>query len=98
MEGAEGLAGLPELVKSQRVLEDVINELHLSLVIAELRPKVSASRINGSSLVRITVTDSHPATAISIVNGVVKKLKGLYFGAQGDFPYRDLGRSIKFDI
>jgi len=75
MEGAVGLAGLLELVEIQRVLEDVINELHLSLTIAELRPKVSTSRMNGSFLVRITVADSDPATAISIANGVANSYR-----------------------
>jgi capsular polysaccharide biosynthesis protein len=70
-----GLAGLPELAESQRVLEDVINELHLSLTIAELGPKVSTSRINGSSLVRITMADSDPVMAISIENGFAKSYR-----------------------
>jgi capsular exopolysaccharide synthesis family protein len=70
--GAEGLAWIPELAESRPVLADVITDLGLLLSVEDLSPKVSASRVGSSDLVRITVADTDPALAASISNGVAQ--------------------------
>ena len=71
-EGAGQLTGVVELITTKPVLEDTINEVGLSLTVAELRPNVSAVRLNGSSLIRITVLDTDQSAAIEIADGIAR--------------------------
>ena len=72
MEGAGALGRSPELVTAKPVLNDTINDLGLSVSVEELRPKVSADRIDGAPLLQINVMDADPARAEIIANGVAQ--------------------------
>ena len=70
MEGIEGLDNYPDLVKTQPVLLDAIGALGLSLSVAELRAKLSATQGTESRMVKIEIIDQDPNMAVSIADGV----------------------------
>jgi capsular exopolysaccharide synthesis family protein len=86
LEGAEELAWIPELAVSRPVLADVISDLGLSLSVENLGVKASATRVGSSDLVRVTVTDSNPAMAVSIANGVARSYIDLIVEVRGSHP------------
>lgn len=72
MEGIEGLDNYPDLVKTQPVLLDAIGALGLSLSVAELRAKLSATQGTESRMVKIEIIDQDPNMAVSIADGVAQ--------------------------
>ncbi len=71
MGGSAGLSEYPDLVKAGSVLEKTIRDLALSMSVAELRSKLSASQVD-SQMVRIQATDSDPATAVRLADGMAR--------------------------
>ena len=57
-----------EIVKSRRVLEQVINELDLDMTYEKLTNKISVSAVNNTEIIKITVTDTNPIEAKNIAN------------------------------
>lgn len=57
-----------EIVKSRRVLEQVIAELDLEETYEELSNKISVSSVNNTEIIKITVEDSNPIEAKNVAN------------------------------
>ena len=57
-----------EIVKSRRVLEQVIAELDLEETYDELSNKISVSSVNNTEIIKITVADSNPIEAKNVAN------------------------------
>lgn len=57
-----------EIVKSRRVLNQVINDLNLELSYGELSSKVSVSSVNNTEIIKISVEDEDPIKAKNIAN------------------------------
>lgn len=57
-----------EIVKSRRVLEQVIAELDLEETYEELSNKISVSSVNNTEIIKITVADSNPIKAKNVAN------------------------------
>ena len=65
----------PDLVKSDEILQSVIDNLGLHNTTTGLRSRVSAVVNDSSSIVYIYATDSNPKQTVRIVKEVVKQLK-----------------------
>jgi capsular polysaccharide biosynthesis protein len=63
-------ATLAEVAKSDSVLQEVSARLNGQRSLATLRDEVSGAHVTGTSLIRLTVTDSDPQTASNIANTV----------------------------
>ena len=74
MDGTGLLGGVAELVTTKPVLEAAISDLGLSTTVAELRPNVSAFRIEESLLIQITVADTDQSVAIDIADAIARSL------------------------
>lgn len=61
-----------EIVKSRRVLEQVIEDLGLELTYNELHSKISVSAVNNTEIIRITVEDKDGIIAKNIANTTAK--------------------------
>lgn len=59
-----------QLVDTDPVLTQVINDLGLPLTLSELRDNVSASAVTGTQLLRISVSDTDPERSAAIANAV----------------------------
>jgi len=59
---------LAQLAKSSSVLSDVSARLNGQRSVATLRDEVSGTQVTGTSLIRVSVTDSDPKTASNIAN------------------------------
>ena len=57
-----------EIVKSRRVLEQVIDELELDMTYEKLASKINVSAVNNTEIIKITVTDTNPIEAKNIAN------------------------------
>ena len=57
-----------EIVKSRRVLEQVIAELDLEETYEELSNKIFVSSVNNTEIIKITVADSNPIEAKNVAN------------------------------
>ena len=57
-----------EIVKSRRVLDQVINELDLDSSYNSLTNKISVSAVNNTEIIKITVIDENPVDAKNIAN------------------------------
>lgn len=57
-----------EIVKSRRVLKQVIAELDLEETYEELSNKISVSSVNNTEIIKITVVDSNPIEAKNVAN------------------------------
>ena len=57
-----------EIVKSRRVLEQVIDELNLDLTYEQLHSKISVSAVNNTEIIKITVDDVDAIKAKNIAN------------------------------
>ena len=57
-----------EIVKSRRVLEQVISELNLDLTYEELSSKISVSAVNNTEIIKISVNDADGIKAKNIAN------------------------------
>jgi len=65
---------LAQLAKSSSVLSDVSARLNGQRSVARLREEVSGTQVTGTSLIRVSVTDSDPKTASNIANTVATVL------------------------
>lgn len=65
----------PELVKTEAVLQPVIDKLGLSTTVSALAGEVTASNPKSTMLVEISVTDADAKKASSIANEVAESLK-----------------------
>lgn len=65
----------PQLVKTESVLQPVIDELGLRTTVSGLAGKVTASNPSDTMLVDISVNDPNPKSASQIANGVAESLK-----------------------
>jgi len=66
----ERVSSYTEIATSARVLQPVIDELHLGVTPAELASRVTASSPLNSVLIDLTATDQSPAQAARICNAV----------------------------
>lgn len=57
-----------EIVKSRRVLEQVIEELNLDTTYEKLSNKISVTSVNNTEIIKITVADTDPTEAKNIAN------------------------------
>ena len=57
-----------EIVKSRRVLEQVIEELNLDTTYEKLYNKISVTSVNNTEIIKIIVTDTDPTEAKNIAN------------------------------
>lgn len=57
-----------EIVKSRRVLEQVIEELNLDTTYEKLYNKISVTSVNNTEIIKITVADTDPTEAKNIAN------------------------------
>jgi len=57
-----------EIVKSRRVLDQVISELNLDLTYEELSSKISVSAVNNTEIIKISVNDADGIKAKNIAN------------------------------
>ena len=57
-----------EIVKSRRVLDQVIDELDLDLTYEQLHGKISVSAVNNTEIIKITVNDEDAIKAKNIAN------------------------------
>lgn len=71
-----------EIVKSRRVLSQVIDELKLSISYEGLSSKINVSAVNNTEIIKITVSDENAVTAKNIANVTAnyftKEVKELY--------------------
>lgn len=74
LEGAEPLAQFPALVLTRAVLERAAADPELPLSVAQLRNRVSALKVPDAPLLQIKATDSDPALAVAIADGVAQSL------------------------
>jgi capsular polysaccharide biosynthesis protein len=59
------------IIKSSRILEEVVNELDLDLSASQLGSKISVANENQSQVVTVTVRDTNPLRAEDIANTTV---------------------------
>lgn len=57
-----------EVVKSRRVLDQVIDELSLDIDYEKLAEQISVSSVNNTEIIKITVSDKDPTMAKNIAN------------------------------
>ena len=57
-----------EIVKSRRVLDQVIDELKLDVSCEELSSKITVSSVNNTEIIKIAVNDENPIEAKNIAN------------------------------
>ena len=61
-----------EIVKSRRVLNPVIDELHLNMLYGQLYSKVGVTALNNTEIIKITVTDGNAILAKNIANVIAE--------------------------
>ena len=59
------------VIKSPRILDQVVEELSLSSTVSQLANKITVNNAQGSQVVNVTVTDTDPHQAETIANTVV---------------------------
>lgn len=64
------VATYSQIVKSDRIAEQVIEKLDLDLSAGELNSKISVSQMGETEILKLTVTDADPKLAASIANTV----------------------------
>lgn len=69
------LQSYPALVKTEAVLQPVIDEMGLKTTVDDLANKIEAEQPTDTFLVDITATDPDPKTAADLANNVAKSLK-----------------------
>lgn len=65
----------PQLVKTESVLQPVIDDLGLDMSVDALAQKVTASNPDGTMLVDIDVVDADAQIAADIANGVAESMR-----------------------
>lgn len=61
-----------EIVKSKRVLSQVINNLNLNYTYGVLSNNIEVSSVTGTQIIKITVTDENSKTAMKVANEIGK--------------------------
>lgn len=61
-----------EIVKSKRVLSQVINNLNLNYTYVALSNNIEVSSVTGTQIIKITVTDENSKTAMKVANEIGK--------------------------
>lgn len=61
-----------EIVKSKRVLSQVINNLNLNYTYGALSNNIEVSSVTGTQIIKITVTDENSKTAMKVANEIGK--------------------------
>lgn len=61
-----------EIVKSKRVLGQVINNLNLNYTYGALSDNIEVSSVTGTQIIKITVTDENSKTAMKVANEIGK--------------------------
>lgn len=61
-----------EIVKSKRVLGQVINNLNLNYTYVALSNNIEVSSVTGTQIIKITVTDENSKTAMKVANEIGK--------------------------
>ncbi len=61
-----------EIVKSKRVLGQVINNLNLNYTYGALSNNIEVSSVTGTQIIKITVTDENSKTAMKVANEIAK--------------------------
>ena len=61
-----------EIVKSKRVLGQVINNLNLNYTYGALSNNIEVSSVTGTQIIKITVTDENSKTAMKVANEIGK--------------------------
>ena len=61
-----------EIVKSKRVLGQVINNLNLNYTYGTLSDNIEVSSVTGTQIIKITVTDENSKTAMKVANEIGK--------------------------
>lgn len=61
-----------EMVKSKRVLGQVINNLNLNYTYGALSNNIEVSSVTGTQIIKITVTDENSKTAMKVANEIGK--------------------------
>lgn len=61
-----------EIVKSKRVLSQVINNLNLNYTYGALSNNIEVSSVTGTQIIKITVTDENSKTAMKVANEIAK--------------------------
>lgn len=61
-----------EIVKSKRVLNQVINNLNLNYTYGALSNNIEVSSVTGTQIIKITVTDENSKTAMKVANEIGK--------------------------
>lgn len=61
-----------EIVKSKRVLGQVINNLNLNYTYGALSNNIEVSSVTGTQIIKITVTDGNSKTAKKVANEIAK--------------------------
>jgi len=61
-----------EIMKSRRVLDQVIEDLHLEVTASELKGRISVVSEQDTEIIRITVTDEDSADAKNIANAIAR--------------------------
>ena len=71
-----------EIVKSKRVLSQVINNLNLNYTYGALSNNIEVSSVTGTQIIKITVTDENSKTAMKVANEIgnvfAKEIPELY--------------------
>ena len=61
-----------EIVKSKRILNQVINNLNLDYSYGALSNNIEVSSVTGTQIIKITVTDGNSKTAMKVANEIAK--------------------------
>ena len=69
------VATYTEIIKSRRVLKQVINDLDLEYNASELSNKVSVSSISDTEIIKISVSDEDSKQAVKIANTIAEVFK-----------------------
>ncbi|WP_338070605.1 polysaccharide biosynthesis tyrosine autokinase [Bifidobacterium callimiconis] len=69
------LQSYPQLVKTEAILQPVIDEMGLNTTVSALANKITAQQPTDTFLVDITATDPDPKVAADLANNVAKSLK-----------------------
>ncbi len=61
-----------EIIKSRRILDQVIDELKLDTSYESLSSRISVSALNDTEIIKITISDSDPKVAKDVANSAAK--------------------------
>ena len=64
-----------QIIKSRRVLDQVINSLELKLETNELAEKITVTSVNETPIIKVSVSDENPEDAVAIANELAEVFK-----------------------